>query len=369
MVAFLALALATPAAADPTIAPSPNPGTSNTLGGLVAFSATDIWGVGTASSPSYSGCHGRTLRIHSSGGAFTEVSEASPTPICASVNGAAGLAADDIWAVGSINSARDPHVRHWDGTRWTAGSGAPIQVPPSGGRRLRTTALNAVTVVPGSGEVWAVGKAEYSDFSRSTLAERFTNNSWKLVTSPTISGSVFNAVSPLGWAVGSAGGGTLAAQWTGSAWSQKPTPNANTLNALKGVSGVAAADVWAVGSSIKSTTDGVSQYRTLAEHWNGSAWTIIPTPNHGTDSNELTGVAALGARNVWAVGYRLQTVAGIPVAKTLVLHWDGNTWTEVPSPSAGTGDNLLAGAVTAGPSDVWAYGNSADGTLVMHVAP
>jgi hypothetical protein len=94
----------------------------------------------------------------------------------------------------------------------------------------------------------------------------------------------------------------------------------------------------------------------------------VASPNHGTGSNELTGVAALAADNVWAVGYRLETVADIPVAKTLVMHWNGSAWSEVASPSAGTGDNLLAGAV-AGAGKVWAWGNSANGTLVMGVAP
>ena len=130
-----------------------------------------------------------------------------------------------------------------------------------------------------------------------------------------------------------------------------PTPSPNAINTLKAVAAVSASDIWAVGSQITSTTDGISQYRTLVEHWNGTSWATVPSPNSGTGSNELTGVAALGQNDVWAVGYRLVTSGDIPVAKTLVMHWDGTAWWVVSSPSAGTGDNLLAGAVTAGPSN------------------
>src|SRR3954469_20555954 len=157
LLAALAIAVAVPApavaATGVTTVQTPNPGTTNTLGGLVAFAPTTIWGVGSASSSSYTGCHGRTLTARWNGAAFVEVPEVpSPTPMCAAVNGVAGSSTSDIWAVGSTNSGRDPHVRHWNGSKWTGGPGAPLQVPPSGGRRLRTTGLNAVASIA-SGDV------------------------------------------------------------------------------------------------------------------------------------------------------------------------------------------------------------------------
>jgi hypothetical protein len=371
------LAVAVPATASVSIAivPSPSPGTSNTVGGLVAFSPTDVWGVGTASSSSYSGCHGRTLttRFNAAAGAFGEVTETpAPTPICAAVNAAAGNSTSDIWAVGSANSQRDPHVRHWNGSTWTPGPGATIPVPPSGGRRLHTTALNAVAALAPN-NVWAVGKAAFADFSTHTLIEHFDGTNWQLVDGSTASGSALNGISALGptdiWAVGAGAGATLAMHYNGTAWTTVPTPNANVLNKLNAVTAVAPNNVWAVGSSIKSTTDGVSQYRTLIEHYNGSRWSVVSSPNVGTASNELTGVAAHSATNVWAVGYRIDASGAIPLAKTLWMHWNGTTWTVVPSPNAGTSDNLLAGAIApAGTSDVWAWGAAGD-ALVERFTP
>jgi hypothetical protein len=378
--ALLVLAVPAAAAASITVVSPPNPGTSNTLGGLAALAPTDIWGVGTSSSPTYNCCQGRTLTIRSNaGGAFAEVPETpAATPICASVVAVAARSASDIWAVGSSNSARDPHVRHWNGSTWTAGPGGIIPVPPSGGRRLHSTGLNGVAAVPGSTDVWAVGGAEFADFSRHALIERWTpNGGWELIAGPTATGSVFNGVAALGasdvWAVGSTGGiggqTTLAAHYDGTSWSTVATPNANTINKLNAVSAAGASDVWAVGSAIKSTTDGVSQYRTLIEHFNGASWSTVPSPNVGAASNELTGVAARSANDVWAVGYRIDASGQIPVAKTLWMHWNGTRWSVVTSANAGSGDNLLAGVIApAGSNNAWAWG-SAGGALIERFTP
>ncbi len=41
---------------------------------------------------------------------------------------------------------------------------------------------------------------------------------------------------------------------------------------------------------------------TLVERWNGTAWTQVPSPSPSAAGNELSGVAATSASNVWAVG-------------------------------------------------------------------
>ena len=51
----------------------------------------------------------------------------------------------------------------------------------------------------------------------------------------------------------------------------------------------------------------------------------MPTPSIGVTRASLAGVAALGPNNVWAVG---TTITG-----TLVEHWNGAAWSVVPSPS------------------------------------
>jgi hypothetical protein len=370
---LLALAVAAPAAsAAVSTVTTPNPGTSNTIGGLTAF--PDVWAVGSASSSSYSGCHGRTLTARFTGSAFTEILETpAATPMCATVNGVSGSSSSDIWAVGSANSQRDPHLRHYNGSSWTASAGATLPPPPVGARSLRTTGLNAVADLSPT-NVWAVGRAMFADSSRHTLIEHLGPAGWSLVNGPTTTGSVLNGISALAggdiWAVGSqtgtSGGSTLATHFNGTSWTTSTTPNNNVNNELKGVAAVAHDDVWAVGDSIKSAFDGVSTSKTLIEHFNGGGWTIVPSPNVGAGNNVLTGVAAHAANDVWAVGYDDDRSGSIPVRKTVWMHWDGTRWSVVPSPNSGTGDNTLLGVIApVGTSDAWAWGASADGTLVQ----
>src|SRR5262245_2582841 len=85
----------------------------------------------------------------------------------------------------------------------------------------------------------------------------------------------------------------------GPNWEIIPSPIVTTTTAesLVAIAVVSANDIWAVGS-VRPTT--YSQTRT--EHWDGTQWSIVPSPNVGTGHNYLTGVAAVTTNNVWAVG-------------------------------------------------------------------
>ena len=127
-----------------------------------------------------------------------------------------------------------------------------------------------------------------------------------------------------------------------------PSPNIGTgQNVLNAVAVVSANDVWAVGN----TTD---PNRTLIEHWDGVSWSIVPSPNAGTGGNYLYGVAVVSANDVWAVG-RYAT----PASQTLMEHWDGVSWSVVPSPNlVGNLEGYLQGVAGASTNDVWAVGYS-----------
>jgi hypothetical protein len=53
-----------------------------------------------------------------------------------------------------------------------------------------------------------------------------------------------------------------------------------------------------VGDFINAS--GVRQ--TLIEHWNGTQWSVVPSPNL-MGNNLLRGVAIVSANDVWAVGF------------------------------------------------------------------
>ena len=91
---------------------------------------------------------------------------------------------------------------------------------------------------------------------------------------------------------------------------------------------------------------------TLTEHWNGTAWSVVPSPNISSGNNNLFGVAAVSTTDVWAVG---EFVAPSGVEQALIEQWNGTSWSVVSSPSAG-GSNVLSGVAIISANDIWAVG-------------
>jgi hypothetical protein len=154
----------------------------------------------------------------------------------------------------------------------------------------------------------------------------------------------------------------LIQHFDGTAWSIVPSPNrsGHTHNVLHGVSGTSASDVWAVGFS----HDGTLPSRTLIQHWDGTKWAIVPSPSPEDQLNELRAVAAISADDAWAVGFRSGTGTQEPI-DTFVLHWDGSAWTHVPSPNIAGGANQLFGITAVSADEIWAVGFAAGGPLAM----
>src|SRR5204862_3293545 len=105
-------------------------------------------------------------------------------------------------------------------------------------------------------------------------------------------------------------------------------------------------DVWAVGAY--SDNGGVAG-RTLILHWDGKSWTQAPSPNVAGEARALYAIAAVAANDIWAVGSANQ--------QSLVLHWDGKSWSRVPSPGGiRATTNIPFDAVALSRDKVWAVG-------------
>ncbi|MEA2483062.1 MAG: hypothetical protein QOC55_1009 [Thermoleophilaceae bacterium] len=131
-------------------------------------------------------------------------------------------------------------------------------------------------------------------------------------------------------------------------------PDQNVLNA---VDAPGADDAWAVGSS--HVRAGLT---TLVMHWDGRSWSKVSSPSPvttGLIGSQLNGVSARSPTDAWAVG----TVGGAP----LILHWDGAAWKRVKS-SVNKGD--LYGVHATSPTDAWAVGSGSafnnKRALLMH---
>lgn len=155
---------------------------------------------------------------------------------------------------------------------------------------------------------------------------------------------------------------TVIEHWDGTAWSRLPSPNPGGAfgSSLTGVTAVAADDAWAVGSYGAESTGS----RTMILHWNGTTWTQALSPNpSATGENRLTAVSALGPDDVWAVGWHTSSQLD---EVTLAAHWDGAQWnvTLSPNPSHKVG-NVLSGVSGTASDDVWAVGAYAPTTATQ----
>jgi len=277
----------------------------------------------------------------------------------------ASISASDVWAVGSAeNSLGNDQLlaEHWDGTAWS------IVPAPA----IVTGTLAGVAAIS-STDVWAGGGFLLSRRGNTAQFMHWNGRKWTIAKSPATTGGIAGmaAVSSNDvWAVGSVISGLVAQtfieHWNGKNWAIVPSPNDGTgNNHLTGVTAISASDVRAVGD-FQITTSAGTVFQTLTEHWDGTAWSIVssPSPSGTSSGSELRGVAAVSATNVWAVG---DTGTG-----TLTERWNGTSWAVVPSPGPpGAVFNSLAGAAVVSSNDIWAVGESDNSsgipaTLIEH---
>jgi hypothetical protein len=283
------------------------------------------------------------------------------------MSGVDATSSTDAWAVGNLLHQSDQKghtlIEHHDGVSWS------VVASPDGPNAVQSS-LGGVTA-RAAADAWAVGTFIKPNNLIRTLIEHWDGATWTRVKSPNAgqpAGGSLSGVAALApddvWAVGGYGQGapgrTLVEHWDGTSWSVVPSPNKGPFpNSLSAVAAVAADDVWAVGTWFtKAFVD-----RTLILHWDGSAWHRVTSPNVGAAENNLTSVAAVATDDVWAVGFR-----GV---HTLTMHWDGTSWSVVSSPTPG-GSADLAGVAVVATDDVWAVGGRVDQqanavrTLVEH---
>jgi len=370
----MALAWATAAVAAPgwSVVPSVDPSASeNVLNAVAVRNSSDAWAVGQFLAPDQDDDGLNMLTEHWNGSSWTQVAAPAVLHRDESLLAVSASSASDAWAVGftkTVSAAgRNPLAVHWNGSNWTI-----VATPTLTGGSKST--LNGVVALSPT-NAWAVGRGR----NGAALAEHWNGTAWATVQVPTPAGAAssqlsgISALSPSDmWAAGSVATvagttvqtRTLVEHWNGRAWSIVTSRNATNSNLLTGVAAVAANNVWAVGYTV--TTDGTNQPdKTLIEHWNGSAWSLVASPSPASNDT-LSGVAARSASDVWAVGARQDRSGPIPIDRTLTEHWNGSAWSVVASPNVGGNDNLLNG-VGATSGDVWTVGSSevTDHTLIL----
>jgi hypothetical protein len=161
----------------------------------------------------------------------------------------------------------------------------------------------------------------------------------------------------------------LIEHWDGTAWSQATAPALPAANGvelsgvLDAVSCVTSTDCTAVGMTENRTNPAVSgDGSTLIEHWDGTAWTVVnsPNPTGATPYSRLYSVACVSGGGCVAVGE--SSDAKSTLVSTLVERWDGATWSIVPSPEpTGSRYSTLQSVSCGAPQHCIAVGDTSTG--------
>jgi hypothetical protein len=266
-------------------------------------------------------------------------------------------------AVGNAGSQGTdaPLAQHWNGSSWTqqavpapAGSDASVLYGVS-------CASAASCVAVGSTTPTGIGA------TIAPLAETWDGSTWTLQSPPAPSGeqgSELTAVScasatrctAVGVSFGSSGTTQpLAESWDGTSWTIQPTPVPSaTENRLLGVSCSAVNRCTAVGYFSRPRGSSAP----LAERWNGTKWSQQPA-SPGSVSGMLLAVSCASATTCTAVGGATATGG----ESTLADHWDGSTWTIQPTPgTSGSSFNNLWGVSCPTKTNCTAVGYYMNGT-------
>jgi hypothetical protein len=358
--ASVLIASAASAATGWTVVTVPQPGNNTILLGAAAHTSTDAWVVGEQFAAAGQ-APPPPVSYHWNGSAWSIV--ATPVlGVSSALLGVSASTATDAWAVGfSILGRHDDGtlIEHWNGTAWSVNTSLVVK-----GFVAELTGVADLNPT----DAWAVGEGN------GALLEHWNGSSWSPVTIPDPdftpgAGQSISALSATDiWVVGTTVNtttGTTTAEalhFNGTAWAvvpmQQPGTNTPTIGAVTVIS---ATDAWAVGEDIGATS--APGGSTLIEQWNGAKWSIVPSPTPGADPG-LTGVAARGSGDVYAVGNNLPSING-GVVQGLVLRWNGSTWSQDPDPTDGTYSPLSAAATVPGAANEWAAGTLSNASLIL----
>ncbi len=337
------------------VVPTPNENFNNDLLAASASSPTDIWAVGQST-------------IHYNGTKWI----AYPAPMIGGNNtsflgGVVDISPTLAWAAGTVNiglSNPGQVIEQWNGTAWSV-----YQGPTFGAGDQPAIYAMAYT---SADDIWAVGSLLYEEGNAlSALFEHWDGTAWSYTIGgpgvPFLNGASADATNDA-WAVGYNeevidDDSTLVMNWNGSTWQSMSSPNVGAgNNILEGVVALAPDNVWAVGYSTPEPPPEQVATLTLIEHYDGTSWSVVPSPNVGPansyQSNRLFGITANSSTDIYAFGSYF-AADGSGHQMTLLLHWNGTKWAIIPSPNPTKGDflsDLLWAGVVPSPGNVWIFG-------------
>lgn len=312
---------------------TPNPELNNLLFGISADAENDIWSMGTFATGA--------LALHFDGSKWSSVPMA--LPFAADMRGVSVLSSDDVWAVGTAFDSNTQHntsvIQHFDGKKWSV---VPNPHFKSGDQLFGIKAI-------ASDDVFAVGESNSDSQKPHPLIEHFDGTRWTVIPAAPLKKGQTLSLGDIAatshsdvWVTGvSEPVQPAIMHFDGVQFRNVPFPSVKNAS-LAGMAAITPDDAWVVGSQPNGNAEA-----TLAAHWDGKKWTVVPSPNL-TQSNALRSISAISSSDIWAVGC---TSCGADIGVNqvaLVEHFDGKQWTINPVSLIGKGE--IPGAVLAFPS-------------------
>ena len=225
----------------------------------------------------------------------------------------------------------DVFVARWNGTTWSTVADVP-NPPGNDPSGLTLSYLTDISCVSAA-MCFAVGSHYTSSTGNTPLIERWDGAAWTIVSGPETSNVALEAVSCLSasscFAVGFGG---VIERFDGTSWSVAPSPLTN-LDNLFSISCNASTNCFASGyaTDLAGFEDPTA---TLVVRWDGTTWSIVPSPTPAkAQTAELFGVTCPSASKCMAVGHYSLAAPDDDVrpTSTLVEQWNGASWSIVPS--------------------------------------
>jgi hypothetical protein len=312
-------------AADPAPSAATSLREAGEITGIAAISSANVWAVGSTGNQTAGSDH--MLIAHWNGASWTRVKNfESPGGITA----ISMESATDGWAIADSSTW---FLIHWNGRAWSKVSGVPH---PAG----QMTALVAV-----GGDVWAGGADTPSRNHLALWMLHGTAGHWYVVPVPATSYDVagFAAVSRTSiWAAGGGGEYLTLLHWNGTMWKTTAIPKWVTNSTFTGGAAGPDGSAWIVGFGSSS----------FSMHWNGKTWSPVAIPSPGEGGSTTYAVASIPGGTAWAVG---QDFASLVKSVPFIVHWTGRAWTMTKTPQAGITENLEAVSAIS-TNDAWAAG-------------
>jgi hypothetical protein len=344
-----------------TLVPPPAGLLDVTLAGVDAASHTAAWAVGERPSGSltrpvilrWNGISwaAQTLPSTVGAGTLSDVDVVSPA---------------DVWAVGTAYGSQwHGLVLHWDGVRWSR------MVAPAALQSIRSvqarSARNAyvfgsVPVGPDSCSLDRISRWDGTSWSAYADFEGFCTDGPTFGDLQLIPGGPL--MFPGGVFLHELGGSVPAVRcYLAKCPGDLVWPYSEKIwgGFLSAASGSGPNDMW-ISATLSSFSRGdqpaMLRWR---GHWRLFRLGPYEQPHH------LADVVELSMDDVWAVGFRRST-SDPDSDRTYIVHWDGDSWTDLGGPNRAGGSNVLTGVarVPGRATEMWAVGTAPGGPLLLH---